>query len=191
MGAQPGTPTAAATAAACRCPWSAARPPFGFGPEPARRPGCRSRRGSPTTPGRYRWATADSMLELYRAALHLRRSEAALGDGEMTWFHTPPGSLGFTRDPGFACIVNVSADPVPVPVPDGLDGARRERTARRRRRARGRRRVVPALRSRLGRRRAAVGPSSGRAVDPRRYPAVARNCSSFVPQPFDRRLVGD
>ncbi len=59
---------------------------------------------------------ASSMLELYRAALAMRRAEPALGDGEMAWSGPmPDGAIAFTRDPGFACLVNVSAAPVAVP----------------------------------------------------------------------------
>jgi alpha-glucosidase len=59
------------------------------------------------------------MLELYRAALRLRRSTPALGDGELTWQDQPAGVLGFSREPGFACVVNVTGDPVSLP--DGYD----------------------------------------------------------------------
>ena len=34
----------------------------------------------------------------------------------MTWIAgLPEGAIGFTREPGFACLVNVSADAVPIP----------------------------------------------------------------------------
>jgi alpha-glucosidase len=56
------------------------------------------------------------MLRLYRAGLALRGSEPALADGELHW-HAPGGEvLSFTRDPGFACLVNFSAEPVPLPL---------------------------------------------------------------------------
>jgi alpha-glucosidase len=55
------------------------------------------------------------MLELYRTALRLRRREPALGEGDLSWFDTPDGSIGFTREPGFACIANVSAAPFEAP----------------------------------------------------------------------------
>jgi len=54
------------------------------------------------------------MLEFYRYALSLRRREAALGDGAMTWLPTTPGVLAFRREPGFVCQVNLSSDPVPL-----------------------------------------------------------------------------
>ena len=57
-----------------------------------------------------------SMLELYRRALHLRAEHPALGDGPMDWLEgQPAGVLAFTRSDGFACVVNLSADPVALP----------------------------------------------------------------------------
>jgi alpha-glucosidase len=56
-----------------------------------------------------------SMLALYRSALGLRRTHPALGDGGLEWLDAPEGALAFARDPGFACVVNVSADPLPTP----------------------------------------------------------------------------
>ena len=104
----------------CRVPipWSGTRPPYGFSPEGAH--------AEPWLPQPDHWAdltveaeTGDprSMLELYRTALHLRRESPALGDGELTWLD--PGAddrvLGFTREPGFACLVNVTGEPHPLP----------------------------------------------------------------------------
>jgi alpha-glucosidase len=33
----------------------------------------------------------------------------------MRWLDAPDGALAFARDPGFACLVNVSADAVALP----------------------------------------------------------------------------
>jgi alpha-glucosidase len=56
------------------------------------------------------------MLELYRSALRIRRTEAALGDGPMAWLDDQPaGVLAFSRDAGFACAVNLSDAAVPLP----------------------------------------------------------------------------
>jgi alpha-glucosidase len=33
----------------------------------------------------------------------------------MEWLPSAAGTLVFTRDPGFLCLVNVSADPLPLP----------------------------------------------------------------------------
>jgi len=56
------------------------------------------------------------MLELYRAALRIRRAEPSLGDGDLTWLiHLPEGALGFQRGGDLVCLVNVSADPLKLP----------------------------------------------------------------------------
>ena len=106
----------------CRVPipWSGEKPPFGFSPDDASAP--------PWLPQPADWReltveaqTGDehSMLELYRRALSLRRTQAALGDGKLEWLQAPEGALAFGRDPGFMCIVNLSGDPVALP--DGAE----------------------------------------------------------------------
>jgi alpha-glucosidase len=102
----------------CRVPlpWSGVEPPFGFSPPAAIAP--------PWLPQPADWkdrtaqAQADdphSMLELYRQALRLRRTEPALGDGAIRWLPAPPGVLAFAREPSFACVVNLSGAAVPLP----------------------------------------------------------------------------
>jgi alpha-glucosidase len=97
----------------CRVPlpWAGDHPSFGFGPGPAS--------WLPQPPG---WAgrtvqrqAADpaSMLSLYRAALHHRRTLRP--DGGMTWLTSAEPVLAFARDPGFACVVNVGAEPAKLP----------------------------------------------------------------------------
>jgi alpha-glucosidase len=102
----------------CRVPipWSGQEPPFGFSPDDASAPPWLPQ------PAIWRDLTVDaqsgvegSMLELYRRLLQLRRALPALGDGTLRWLHAPAGALAFVRDPGFACIVNLSGDPVAVP----------------------------------------------------------------------------
>ena len=106
----------------CRVPipWQGGKPPFGFSPD-----------GSDTEPwlpqpDAWKAYTAEaqsgvggSMLELYRAALRIRREHPALGDGQMTWADTPDGVLGFRREPGFTCFVNMSDAPYELPAHDG------------------------------------------------------------------------
>ncbi len=57
-----------------------------------------------------------SHLELYRAALRLRRQHLT-GDPSagITWDDTGADVLSFTRPGGFRCLVNLSAEPVPRP----------------------------------------------------------------------------
>ena len=61
-----------------------------------------------------------SMLELYRAALRIRRAEPALGDGELRWLQAEEGVLAFARNPGFACVVNLSGAPVELIQPSSV-----------------------------------------------------------------------
>jgi alpha-glucosidase len=102
----------------CRVPvpWSGDEPPYGFSPEGTTAP--------PWLPQPDDWSpltvesqagVEGSMLELYRSALALRRASSALGDGTLTWLELPEGCLGFTREPDFACVVNVAGEPVDLP----------------------------------------------------------------------------
>ncbi|MDG4801074.1 glycoside hydrolase family 13 protein [Micromonospora sp. WMMD980] len=107
----------------CRVPlpWQGDDPPFGFSPEGAS--------AAPWLPQPADWKdrtagaqTGDphSMLELYRAALALRRAEPALGDGALTWLPAPQRVLAFAREPGFTCLVNLGDEAVPLPAHEGL-----------------------------------------------------------------------
>jgi alpha-glucosidase len=108
----------------CRVPlpWHGDQAPYGFGPD-----------GSTTSwlPAPANWApftaarqTGDpsSTLELYRAALRIRRTDAALGGGALRWLDAPKGVIAFARTaasgapgaPSLVCIVNVSSSPVPI-----------------------------------------------------------------------------
>ncbi|WP_327262185.1 glycoside hydrolase family 13 protein [Streptomyces sp. NBC_01232] len=125
----------------CRVPlpWSGAEPPYGFGPTGSWLP-------QPAGWGDLSVAaqTGDphSTLELYRAALELRRVMPGLGAPEagsgpgaesgpgagagpedeaaypcgMRWQSAPEGVLLFTR-PGFACTLNSRSVPVELPAP--------------------------------------------------------------------------
>ena len=100
----------------CRVPipWSGTAPPFGFGPAGT----------VPWLPQPSSWSaftveaeTGDpsSMLELYRTALRIRHAHPALGDGELRWSEPGDGALGFAREPGFECLVNVCAERLALP----------------------------------------------------------------------------
>ncbi|HEY3481061.1 MAG TPA: glycoside hydrolase family 13 protein [Streptomyces sp.] len=111
----------------CRVPipWSGTEAPYGFGPVAG---------GPSWLPQPDSWAelsvaaqTGDpsSTLELYRAALALRRELSALGAGTaVTWLDAPEGVLAFRREPGtsgdgegFVCTVNLTGEPVTLPAP--------------------------------------------------------------------------
>src|SRR5579875_293090 len=98
-------------------PWSGDGPPYGFSPPDAE--------GEPWLPQPAGWAAVSvareqgdpgSTLELYRAALRIRRSHPALGDGGLVWDDdAPDGVLSFSREPGFRCVVNLSDAAVALP----------------------------------------------------------------------------
>ncbi|MYW00520.1 glycoside hydrolase family 13 protein [Streptomyces sp. SID3343] len=108
----------------CRVPlpWSGSEPPYGFSPVGATAP--------PWLPQPTDWADrtayaqigeADSMLELYRTAIRVRRAEPSLGDGDLTWLPGAPDQvLAFSRGNTFACVVNLGPDPVDLPNHDSI-----------------------------------------------------------------------
>jgi alpha-glucosidase len=100
---------------ACRIPmpWSGSEPPYGF-----------SATGATWLPMPEGWgpltvaaqeADAGSMLSLYRRALALRSTSPAFAGEELQWLPAPEGALCFRRSGGLVCLLNVSADPVPLP----------------------------------------------------------------------------
>ncbi len=102
----------------CRVPlpWSGSEPPFGFSPE--------GTRAEPWLPQPASWANLTveaqdrddgSMLNLYRLALGIRRSEPGLGDGSMTWLPSDADVLAFSRDDRFVCVTNTSGDAIALP----------------------------------------------------------------------------
>jgi alpha-glucosidase len=98
-------------------PWSGPEPPFGFSPPDAAKP--------PWLPQPAQWRALtveaqtgdpDSMLELYRQALRIRRTTSGEAPGTaMTWLPAPAGVLAFDRGDGLRCLANLS--PVPVALP--------------------------------------------------------------------------
>jgi alpha-glucosidase len=102
----------------CRIPmpWSGDESPFGFSPDDAT--------AAPWLPQPASWdaytvareeGDPNSMLELYRRALLLRRAESGLGDGPMSWLPSHPDVLSFTRGDAFTCVVNLSDGVVALP----------------------------------------------------------------------------
>ena len=102
-------------------PWSGSRPPYGFSPadttaeHPLPQPGdwaglsAAAQAGDPA-----------STLSLYRAALHLRRDDTDLAGPDLRWLASAPEVLAFARGHRFACVVNLSAEPVALPAHDEL-----------------------------------------------------------------------
>ena len=101
----------------CRVPlpWLDDAPGFGFGPADGAAPWL------PQPPGWRQLAAAaqardsGSMLALYRDALRARAARDRLGDDSLTWLAAPDGVLAFSRPGRFACVINISAAPAPLP----------------------------------------------------------------------------
>jgi len=102
----------------CRVPlpWSGTKPPFGFSPA-----GTGAESWLPQPPS---WAgltveaqqhDPDSMLQLYRSALQIRRSEPGLGDGPMAWLPSDPDVLAFSRGEHVVSVTNLSAAKITLP----------------------------------------------------------------------------
>ena len=100
----------------CRVPlpWTGEAPPYGFSPEGAT--------ATPWLPQPEGWgpltATAQegdpaSVLELYRAALRLRREHLVAAPAEVTWVDAPDGVLAFRRG-AWQCWVNTGEAEVPL-----------------------------------------------------------------------------
>jgi alpha-glucosidase len=102
----------------CRVPlpWAGTTPPFGFSPEGSA--------GEPWLPQPATWVDltvdaqredAGSMLNLYRTALIIRRSEPGLGDGPMAWLASEEQVLAFSRGDRFVSVTNMSGTDVTLP----------------------------------------------------------------------------
>ncbi|GAB2890929.1 glycoside hydrolase family 13 protein [Streptomyces mayteni] len=98
----------------CRVPlpWEGTEPPYGFGgaatwlPQPAD--------WAPYTVDRQA-ADPDSMLNLYRTALRLRRAGPPTAADGLRWLPTAPGLLAFALPDGLICAVNLAAEPATPP----------------------------------------------------------------------------
>lgn len=106
----------------CRVPipWSGHTAPYGFsgkGTNPAWLPQPETWRDHSVDVLN---AQPDSMLNLYRRALRIRRDTPALGDGSLVWLDGPDDALLFTRSPGFTCLVNFSSRPADIPSPGSV-----------------------------------------------------------------------
>jgi alpha-glucosidase len=102
----------------CRVPipWEGENAPYGFGP-----PDGKSWLPQPESWARLSVAVQQgdpaSTLELYRAALALRRAEPALGAADnLRWCDAPEGLLAFDRG-NVRCTVNMTAAPIRMPQP--------------------------------------------------------------------------
>jgi alpha-glucosidase len=112
-------------------PWSSHGPSLGFGPDDGARPWLPQPAEYARVSVSQQNGDSDSMLQLYRRALRIRREHPGLGSGPIRWHDSPPGVLAFERDAGLLVVVNVDGSAVDLPnhrrvlVASGpLDGAR-------------------------------------------------------------------
>jgi alpha-glucosidase len=97
----------------CRVPlpWTSNGPSFGFGEDGSWLP-------QPPRWAEYAESSQDdvqgSTLELYRAALYLRRQHL-VQDEQLTWLDLGPEVIALRRGSGVSCIVNFGGDPVTLP----------------------------------------------------------------------------
>ncbi|AYG03583.1 glycoside hydrolase family 13 protein [Gryllotalpicola protaetiae] len=106
----------------CRVPlpWAGAVAPFGFGPAGAAEPWLPQPAAWAGLTVEAQEADPDSTLNLYRAALALRRSDPDLGDGPFAWVETAAGDelLAFRRGDGFVSVTNLGRHPLTLPAHD-------------------------------------------------------------------------
>jgi alpha-glucosidase len=102
----------------CRVPlpWTRGGTSLGFGPDGGAVPWLPQPAGWADRSVQAQDGDPDSMLSLYRTALHLRRDLPALHAEELTWLDLGGDDvLAFSRGAGFACVVNLGTNPVPLP----------------------------------------------------------------------------
>jgi alpha-glucosidase len=94
-------------------PWRGNAPPFGFSANPAT--------WLPMPP---QWSAltverqlgaAGSPLTLFRQAIELRRDRVEFDGATVEWLACEPDALGFGLAGGLVCVLNASADPIPLP----------------------------------------------------------------------------
>ncbi|MGY1734734.1 glycoside hydrolase family 13 protein [Geodermatophilus sp. SYSU D00684] len=100
---------------ACRVPvpWSGTEPSYGFSAQ--RETWLPMPEGWGPLTAEAQAADASSVLSLYRAALALRASSPAFAGESLEWLPTPEGCLAFRRPGGLVCLLNLSAEAVPLP----------------------------------------------------------------------------
>ncbi|MFF6786996.1 alpha-amylase family glycosyl hydrolase [Streptomyces sp. NPDC012510] len=101
----------------CRVPlpWTGDKPPFGFSTSVSATPWL-------PQPEQWKFYTAEanqadrtSMIQLYRSALRLRRTNPGLRGEEFRWLNSPASTLLFERGNGLLCAVNLTDQPTPLP----------------------------------------------------------------------------
>jgi alpha-glucosidase len=99
----------------CRVPvpWSGTEPPYGFSSQPDTWLPMPAGWGDLTAAAQA--SDPASIQSLYRTALTLRSSSAAVTGDSLDWLPAPDGCLAFRRPGGLVCLLNLSGAPVPLP----------------------------------------------------------------------------
>jgi alpha-glucosidase len=100
----------------CRVPlpWSDTAPPFGFGP-PGSMPWLPQPAGWRDRTVEAQTGDPGSFLELYRAALRLRREHLGFRGSGMAWLDAPETVLRFDRPGGLETIINLGSEAIELP----------------------------------------------------------------------------
>jgi alpha-glucosidase len=101
----------------CRVPlpWTGDTPPFGFSTFVSAAPWLPQPDAWKAYTAEANQADRTSMLQLYRSALRLRRTDPGLRGEEFRWLDSPAGTLLFERGSSLLCAVNLSDQPMPLP----------------------------------------------------------------------------
>jgi alpha-glucosidase len=101
----------------CRVPlpWTGDTPPFGFGTFVSATPWLPQPDDWKSYTAEANQADRTSMLQLYRSAIRLRRTNPGLRTEEFRWLDSPQGTLLFERGNSLLCAVNLSDQPIPLP----------------------------------------------------------------------------
>ncbi|MFI5800193.1 glycoside hydrolase family 13 protein [Streptomyces sp. NPDC051677] len=101
----------------CRVPlpWTGDTPPYGFSTSVSATPWLPQPDGWKSYTAEAKQADRTSMLQLYRSALHLRRTNPHLRGEQFHWLDSPPDTLLFERGNSLLCAINLSDQPIPLP----------------------------------------------------------------------------
>ncbi|MGW0576084.1 alpha-amylase family glycosyl hydrolase, partial [Streptomyces sp. NPDC002920] len=101
----------------CRVPlpWTGDTPPFGFSTSTSATPWLPQPQEWQSYTAEANQADPTSMLQLYRSALHLRRTHPDLRTEDFHWLNSPPGTLHFQRGNNLLCAINLTDHPTPLP----------------------------------------------------------------------------
>jgi alpha-glucosidase len=96
-------------------PWTEDGPSLGFGPPDGAPPWLPQPADYAGVAVERQQGDPDSMLELYRRALRIRREHPGFASSSMRWLESPKGVLVFEREHGLVVVVNVEGSRIDLP----------------------------------------------------------------------------